>query len=305
MLVFSGTANQMLAEEVVKIVKLRISKAEVIRFNNSEVRVRICESVKDKETAVIQSTSNPADTNLMELFFFCDALKRSGARKVTGIIPYFGYARQNIQHRPGEDVSANVIIRFLETIGFDEIITIDLHDQATEGVFSIPLKALTAVPQLAKAAKQYLASTVAEKIVVVSPDQGGIERARRFAEEFFGKATDIIIIEKKRNLDQIHEIKDLQLYGEVKGKTVILVDDIITSGGTLIQAGELCLAKGAKNVIAAVTHHDLSEKAPDKIQKSVIEKLFTTNTILLRKDQEFPKLVEVSIAPVIAKEFKA
>jgi len=303
MFIFSGTANPKLTDEVGKILKHPIAESEVVRFGNSEVRVRISNSIRNQIGVIIQSTSNPTDTNLMELFFFCDALRRCEAKKVVGIIPYFGYARQNIQHRPGECVSANVIIRFLESIGFYKIYTIDLHDQATEGVFSIPFKHLTAVPLLAQAIKKYLNSKVEpENVAIISPDQGGIERSRRFAEAFFGKPIDIGVIEKKRNLDKIHESGDLGLFGDVKNKTVILVDDIITSGGTLINAAELCLKKGAKNVIAAITHHDFSEKAPKKIQDSVIEKLFTTNTIVLKDDQKIPKLVEISIAPLIAQE---
>lgn len=302
MFIFSGTANPVLTEEVGKILKHPIAESEVVRFGNSEVRVRIPNSIENQIGVIIQSTSNPTDANLMELFFFCDALRRCEAKKVVGIIPYFGYARQNIQHRPGECVSANVIIRFLESIGFYKIYTIDLHDQATEGVFSIPFKHLTAVPLLAQAIKKYLINAKPENVAIISPDQGGIERSRRFAEVFFGKPIDIGVIEKKRNLDKIHESDDLGLFGDVKDKTVILVDDIITSGGTLINAAELCLKKGAKNVIAAITHHDFSEKAPKKIQDSVIEKLFTTNTIVLKEEQKIPKLIEISIAPLIAQE---
>jgi len=305
MFIFSGTANLRLTEEVAKILKQPIATSEVVRFGNSEVRVRISDSIENQIGIIIQSTSNPTDTNLMELFFFCDALRRCEAKKVIGIIPYFGYARQNIQHRPGECVSANVIIRFLEAIGFYKIYTIDLHDQATEGVFSIPFKHLTAIPLLAQAIKECLTDAKPENVAVISPDQGGIERSRRFAEVFFGKPIDIGVIEKKRNLDKIHESDDLGLFGDVKNKTVILVDDIITSGGTLINAAELCLKKGAKNVIAAITHHDFSEKAPKKIQDSVIEKLFTTNTIVLKDDQKIPKLVEISVAPLIASELNS
>lgn len=306
MFIFSGTANQKLTEEVTRILGLTIAKSEVIRFGNSEVRVRICQDVENETAVVIQTTANPTDTNLMELFFYCDALKRSEVKKVVGIIPYFGYARQNVQHRPGECVSANVIIRFLETIGFHKIYTIDLHDQATEGVFSIPFKHLSASRLLAEMVKKFLGKQDVKNISIVSPDQGGIERSRNFSENFFGiKGLDIGVIEKKRNLNKIHESGDIELFGDVKGKDVILVDDIITSGGTLINAAELCLKKGAKSVIAAITHHDFSEKAPAKLQNSVIEKIFTTNTITLKEEQKFPKLVEVSVAPFIAQELNS
>ena len=135
---FSGTANPRLSQEVAKLLNLTLAKAEVTRFHNSEVRVRIQDEVRNHTSVIIQPTANPTDTNLMELFFFCDALRRQEAKKVIGVIPYFGYARQDVQYRPGECVSANVIIRFIESIGFDKIYTVDLHDEATEGVFSIP-----------------------------------------------------------------------------------------------------------------------------------------------------------------------
>ncbi len=224
---FSGSSHPKLTQEIARLVNLPLSKAEVVRFDNSEVRVTIQEDVKQATCIVIQPTSNPTDTHLMELFFFCDALKRGEAKFVIGYIPYFGYARQDIQHRPGECVSANVVIRFLESIGFDKIYTIDLHDEATEGVFSIPFKNLTALPLLADSVKNYLISTDPNRLqpistVVVSPDQGGVERARKFGESFFGNSDfSLSVIEKKRNLEKIHTSIALDLYGDVKGKTVI------------------------------------------------------------------------------------
>jgi len=292
---FSGTANPKLSQEVAKLLNLALAKAEVTRFHNSEVRVHIQDEVKNQTCVIIQPTANPTDTNLMELFFFCDALRRQEAKKVVGVIPYFGYARQDVQHRPGECVSANVIIRFIESIGFDKIYTIDLHDEATEGVFSIPFKNLSAFPFLAEKVKKYLGS---DSVVIVSPDQGGIERARKFGQYFFGKTDfDLSVIEKKRDLTHIHRSEAMALYGNVKNKTVVLVDDLTTSGTTLINAAELCLKQGAKKVIVSVVHHDFSPDAENKLQKSKIEKFFSTNTITLNKN--FPKLDIVSVAPLI------
>lgn len=303
---FSGTANTKLSQEVAKIIKLPISKSEVVRFGDSEVRVRVEDAVKNQTCAVIQPTSNPTDNNLMELFFFCDALRRQEAKKVIGIIPYFGYARQDTQHREGECVSANVVIRFSESIGFSKIYTIDLHDKATEGVFTIPFKDLSAFPTLAHEVKDYLKK---EKFSIISPDQGGIERARKFGEYFFsGTASketfSLGVIEKRRNLEKLHITKALDLYGDVKNTIAILVDDIITSGITLINAAQLCLDRGAKKVLAVGVHHDFSSQAPQDLQKSPIEKIFTTNTILLKEEQKFSKLKEISVAPLIAAELK-
>ncbi len=307
MKIFSGSSNPKLTEEVLSLLKLKASKAQITRFKNSEVKVRILENVKNKTTVIIQSTSNPTDQNLMELFLFSDALRRQEADKIIGIIPYFGYARQDIQHLPGECVSANVVIRFLETLKFHKIYTIDLHDEATEGVFSIPFKNLSALPLLAEEIKKYLLQQGykidEDSVAVVSPDQGGIERARRFGDYFFQNSPFIpVLVEKKRNLEKIHESKAIAFFGDVAGKTAIIVDDVATSGSTLLNAAELCKKNGAKRVLAAIVHHDFAPEAPEKIQNSEIDLFFTTNTIALHPDQKFPKLREISVAPLIAEE---
>lgn len=300
---FSGTNNQKLSTKVASSLNVPLAKTEVVRFEDSEVRVRVLENVKEEVAVIIQSASAPTDTSFMELFFLCDALKRSEAKKIIGVLPYFGYARQNIQHREGEDVSVNVIIKFLETVGFSEIVAFDLHDEATAGIFSIPFKHLTALPLLAEEVKKYLKAP--DEVLVVSPDQGGVERARIFSLAFFAKKDiPIGIVEKKRDLKKPHESQALELFGDVKNKTVVLVDDIITSGGTLLNAAELCLKNGAKKVLAAVVHHDFSQKAPKRIQESKIEKFFTTDTIELKDNQKFPKLQEISVAPLLVKEIK-
>ncbi|NTU46307.1 ribose-phosphate pyrophosphokinase [Candidatus Roizmanbacteria bacterium] len=306
MKLFSGTANKPLAAEVAKLLNIQLSSAEVVRFDNSEVRVHIEENVQNETCVVIQPTANPTDTNLMELYLYCDALKRQEAKKVIAIIPYFGYARQNIQHRDGECVSSNVVIRFLEAIGFDKVYTFDLHDEGTSGVFSIPFKNLSAFSVMAQAVKKLLnASFDRETIAIASPDQGGIERARNFGIDLFGDSNfQLTVVEKHRDQDHIHQSKALDLYGDVKGKTVILVDDIVTSGGTLIHAAELAKQAGATSVIAAIVHHDFSITAPQKIINSQIETFVTSNSILLAENQGFEKLKEVSLAPVIAEELK-
>lgn len=308
---FSGSAHPELSKEVSRFLRVPLSKSEVVRFGNSEVKVTIQEDVAYTTCYVLQSISNPSDTNLVEFFFFCDALRRQEARKVIGLIPYFGYARQDIQHRPGECVSANVIIRFFESIGFAKIYTIDIHDQATEGVFSIPFKNLSSLELLAKEVKNYLVSTslnqsqLVSATVVVSPDQGGVERARNFGEYFYETSDfSLGVIEKKRNLDKAHQSEALDLYGDVKGKTVILVDDIATSGRTLVNAADLCIERGARKVSASVVHHDFTEDAAERLQHSKLEKFFTTNTIALKPEQKFEKLQEISIASLISNELK-
>lgn len=279
-----------------------IGHSEVVRFDNSEVRVRIVEDVRDETCVVIQSTSNPTDTNLMELFLFCDALRREQAKKVIVVMPYMGYARQNIQHRKGEAVSVNVVIRLLEALGVNRVVTCDIHDEGSMGIFSIAFTHITTLGALAKHVASYLDEEITPgKIAVVSPDQGGIERARTFGTALFGTDTfDLSVVEKSRNPDLIHTSHAVQLFGDVKDKTVIIVDDVTTSGGTLIHAAETCLSRGARRAVAAIAHHDLGVAAPAKIQASPIEKLFSTNTIALQDDLAFEKLVEIDIADVLA-----
>lgn len=303
MKLFSGTGNLKLSQEVSRLLNIPLSKAEIIRFANSEVKVSIKENVKNEICIILQPTANPTDTNIMELFFFADALKRGEAKKVIGIIPYFGYARQNIQHQIGECVSANVIVRFLETIGFSKIYTIDLHDEATEGVFSIPFKHLSALSLLAETIKKEFSNKL-NSIKIVSPDQGGIERARKFSSFLFGAETSIAVIEKLRDLNRPHISHSVALYGEVKNKIVFLVDDILTSGRTLVNAAELCAKNGAKEIYAAIVHHDFSPNAHQFLESSIIKKIYTTNTIELKKADQFSKLQEISVAPIIAQELK-
>ncbi|OGK18311.1 hypothetical protein A3G67_03385 [Candidatus Roizmanbacteria bacterium RIFCSPLOWO2_12_FULL_40_12] len=307
MKLFSGTSNPSLTKKVSDLLKIPLSKTEVKNFDNSEVRVRILDDVTDQACVIIQTTSNPTNSSLMELFFYCDGLKRGEAKKIIGVIPYFGYARQNIQHREGEAVSVNVVIRFLETVGFDEICAFDIHDEGTGGIFSIPFHNLSALPSLATSVKDYLTKRKVHKenIVVASPDQGGVERARIFGEAFFGNDNfSLVVVEKKRDLENIHKSHTVDLHGEVLGKTVILVDDIVTSGGTLLNAASLCLKKGAKSVLAVIVHPDFSKKAPKKIQQSALQAFFTTDTINLDPSKKFDKLKVVSIAPLIAGELK-
>ncbi len=302
MKLFSGSANPTLSQKIADKLGLPLSKAEIVHFENSETRIHIEEDVKNESCYVIQPTSNPSDTHLMELFFFCDALRRQEAKKVYAVIPYFGYARQDVQHRPGECVSANVVIRFLESIGFYKVYVVNLHDEATEGVFSIPFKNIDAFPILATEIRKYVGkgNVTPKKVAVVSPDHGGVERARRFGDDLFGNVNHTIsVVEKRRDLEHIHESIALDLYGDVKGKTAILVDDMITSGGTLRHAAKLCLERGATRVLTAVIHHDFGPKAPMELQASVIEKIFITDTIALKPEQKFKKLTEVSVADVI------
>lgn len=305
---FSGSAHETLSSEVSRLMSIPLAKSIITRFGNSEVKVRIMETVKNDVCVVLQPTSNPTDTHLMELCFFCDALRRQEAKKVVAVIPYFGYAKQNIQHMEGECVSVNVVIHMLESIGFSKVYTFDLHDEATAGVFSIPFKNMSAFPYLADQIRIYFEkkSVKTKNVVLVSPDQGAVEKVRHFGEHFYGTRNfPEAVIEKQRDQIIPHKAKPLGLYGDVKGKVALIVDDMVVSGSTLLPAAELCLERGATEVYATAVHHDFTEDAPLLLQNSKFKRFFTTNTIPLKQGHKFEKMTEFSIAPLIAKELKA
>jgi len=304
---FSGSANPELSLEVSKLLKLPLAKVEITRFGNSETKITIQDDVKNNQCVIIQPTSNPTDSHIMELLLFCDALRREEAKKVIAYIPYFGYAKQDLQHRPGECVSVNVVIRMLESIGFYKVYAIDIHDEATAGAFSIPFKNLSAFPLLAKYLQKYFIDKKVDlnDIVLVSPDQGAVEKVRNFGEVFYRTSKfSVVVIEKKRDLDIVHESIPLDLYGKVDGKVAVIVDDMVVSGSTILPAVNLCLTRGAKNVYAAAVHHDFTCDAPKRLEQSKLKKFFSTNTIALKPEQKFSKLEEISAAHLIAEELR-
>ncbi len=301
---FVGSASENLGRKIAKLNGWRIGKKEVVRFANSEVRVTIMEKVNGQDVWVVQTTANPSDNNIMELLLTIDALRREGSKNINCIIPYFGYARQNKQHRSGECVSAHVVIKLLEEVGADKIVAADLHDESIAGIFSIPFLHVSALPYLAKQVSEKLGLNDRDKknFIVGTPDQGGLERSRVFAETFYNKTEgfETIVVEKKRDLDKIHQSYAVELFGNVEGKSVILVDDIATSGGTLINAATLCLEHGAKDVYAVIAHADFALGTAEKIQNSKITKLFTTNTIEkpVENLQPYSKIEVIDIAPI-------
>lgn len=307
MKLFTGTSHPQLAQKVAQNMGISLASADVVRFGNSEVRVRIGEDVRDETCVIIQPTSHPTDTHLMELFLFCDALKREEASRIIAVIPYFGYAKQNIQHVKGDCVSANVVVRFLEAIGFHKVYTFDIHDEGTGGVFSIPFKNLSAFPFLAQYIREYLKKHKinTSDVVLVSPDQGAVEKVRDFGTVFYGRPDfSEAVIEKRRDQTIPHKAEPIDLYGNVKDKIAVIVDDMVVSGSTLLPAVDLCLKKGAREVYATAVHHDFTTGASQKIQSAQLKKFFTTDTIALTKDERCDKLDEISVASLIANEIK-
>lgn len=294
--IFSGNSNTGLATEIARQLGKDLSKVEIIRFADSECRVRIEEDVEDEDVFIIQSLSNPVDENLMEFLLLGDAVKRGEARKVIAVLPYHGYARQDRVHRPGECLSSAVVTKLIESVGFDKIITVELHSDAIMGFFKIPLIHLSGLS---------LFRTEIEKdkkdIVIVSPDAGAVKRAQGFAEDL---DVPLAFIEKKRDLNQAHKIISMKVVGDVKEKRAFIVDDVIVSGGTLVNAAYLLKEKGAKQVYACATHADFVGGANKILQDSPIDKIWVTDTIPLTDEKKFAKLKVFSIASIVASAMK-
>lgn len=294
--IFAGNSNTPLAQEIARQLGKELSKAEIIRFADSECRVRIEKEVEDEDVFIIQSLSDPVDENLMEFLLLGDAVKRGEARKVIAVLPYHGYARQDRVHRPGECLSSAVVTKLIESVGFDKIITVELHSDAILGFFKIPLIHLSGLSlfraEIEKDRKD---------VVVVSPDAGAVKRAQGFAEEL---DVPLSLIEKKRDLNHAHKIISMKVVGDVDGKTAFIVDDVIVSGGTLVNAAYLLKEKGAKKVYACATHADFVGGADKILQDSPIDKIWVTDTIPVPPERRFAKLTVFPIAAIIASAMK-
>ncbi|MCL5019339.1 MAG: ribose-phosphate diphosphokinase [Patescibacteria group bacterium] len=274
MKLFSGLSNPPLAQKIATNLKISLSSSKTVVFEDGEVKPVIEDNVRDEVAVIVQSTTKKPNDYWMELFFMADALRREAARKIIAVIPNFGYARQNQQHKRGEPVSAHVMVHFLESAGISEVITVDLHDETMTGMFDIPITNLSALPIFAR----YIKPKLPPDFVVAAPDQGGFERARLLAKSF-GENTPVVVCEKQRDLDVSHKSSVSFISGEVRGKTVIVQDDVITSGGTVLNAVEALLNKNAKEVIVFVTHEDFIGDASLKIDKSKISKFYITNSV--------------------------
>ena len=270
--IFTGNANPALAKEICDYLGLPLGEAFVGRFNNGEVQIMIDESVRGKDVFIIQPTSYPVNDNLMELMVMADALKRASARHITAVVPYYGYARQDRKTRGREPITAKLVANLMQTSGITRLVTIDLHAGQIQGFFDVPVDHLYGASILAK----YINEKNLEDAIVVSPDLGGVTRARDLADRI---GAPIAIIEKKRPEPGVAKV--MNLIGDVKGKNCIIVDDIVDTAGSLVEGAKALEEFGAKSVTAAVTHAVLTDPASERIANSIIKEIIVTNTIPL------------------------
>ncbi|OGG14605.1 hypothetical protein A2773_02350 [Candidatus Gottesmanbacteria bacterium RIFCSPHIGHO2_01_FULL_39_10] len=294
--IFAGTSNPPLFEEISKILDIPIGKLEITRFADSECRVRILEDVEEQNIFIFQTLANPVDENLMEFLLLADAIKRGDPRKITAVLPYHGYARQDRIHRPGESLSAHVVAKLIESVHIDRLVTVELHNEAIMGFFEIPVVHVSGFTPFKE-----LVNKIEGDKVVVTPDAGALKRSQKFAEMI---ESPLALIEKKRDLDKPHKILSMRVVGDIKDKTAIIFDDVIVTGGTLVNAAYLLKEKGAKQVIACATHADFVGGASKILQDSPIDKIWVTDTILIADDKKFAKLTVVPIASLISSEMK-
>ncbi|ADG81025.1 ribose-phosphate pyrophosphokinase [Thermincola ferriacetica] len=288
--IFSGNANHSLAEEIAEYLGVSIGESKVSRFSDGEIQVKINESVRGADVFVVQPTCDPVNENIMELLIMIDALKRASARRITAVMPYYGYARQDRKARARDPITAKLMANLITASGAMRVITMDLHAGQIQGFFDIPVDHLPGVPILA----EYFNNKNFSDVLVVSPDLGGVTRARDLAERI-GAA--IAIIDKRRPEPNVAEI--MNIIGDVKGKTVIMIDDIIDTAGTITQGAQALLDRGAKEIYCCCTHPVLSGPAIERLQNSPIKEVVITNTIPLPESKKIDKIKALSVAPLL------
>jgi len=283
--VFSGTANEEFAKSVAKYLSIPLSEATIKRFSDGEINIQISESVRGRDVFIIQSTCAPANANLMELLIMTDALKRSSANSITAIIPYFGYARQDRKAAPRVPISAKLVANLIETAGIDRVVTLDLHAGQIQGFFDIPVDNLYGSIVF----RDYLRRKNLKNPIIASPDIGGVARARSFAKDM---GLDLVIIDKRREKANVAEV--MNIIGDVEGKDVILIDDMIDTAGTIVKAAKALKENGATSVMAFCSHPVLSGPAHERIKNGELDELVVTDTIPLAQENE--KITVLSVA---------
>jgi len=294
--IFSGNANRALADEIAAYLGVEVGKALVSNFSDGELNVQINENVRGTDVFVVQPTSSPVNEYLMELLIMIDAFKRASARRITAVMPYYGYARQDRKVQPRVPITSKLVADLITTAGADRVLTIDLHAGQIQGFFGVPVDNLFATPVLL----EYLKKRSLKDPVVVSPDAGGVERARAFGKRL---GASIAIIDKRRSAPNVAEV--MHVIGDVNGKDALLLDDMIDTAGTITQAVGALKTHGAKKVLAACSHAVLSGPAIKRLNESELDEVVVTNTInLIEKQKECPKLKVLSVAPLLGEAIK-
>ncbi|EPR10106.1 ribose-phosphate diphosphokinase [Ruminiclostridium papyrosolvens] len=291
--IFTGNSNKPLADEIAQKIGIPVGIANVGRFSDGETAVNIGEVVRGSDVFIIQSTCQPINDNLMELLVMIDAVKRASAGRITAVIPYFGYARQDRKARARDPISAKLVANLLTIAGADRILTMDLHAPQIQGFFDIPVDHLLGLPIIAEYFKEKFDSM--EDVVVVSPDVGSVTRSRKVAERL---DCPLAIIDKRRPKANVSEV--MNIIGDIRNKKVILVDDMIDTGGTIVNGANALIEAGAKEVYASCTHGVLSGPAIQRISESAIKELVTLNTITLSEEKKIDKIKSLSVAGVFA-----
>jgi len=295
--IFSGSSNRELAAEVAGKLSSQLADVTLSTFSDGEIMVRINENVRGSDVFVIQSTSVPVNDHLVELLLMVDALKRASAGRITAVIPYYGYARQDRKVQPRVPISAKMVADLINAVGTNRVLTVDLHAGQIQGFFNIPVDNLYAAPVLLDYINEQYDTN---NLVIVSPDAGGVERARAFAKRL---NCTIAIVDKRR--EKANECEIMNVIGDVMDRDTLLLDDMVDTAGTMAQAASALMAKGARRVSAACTHAVLSGPAVERINNSPIEALIVTNTISLdSKKEQCSKLKVLSIAPIVGEAIK-
>jgi ribose-phosphate pyrophosphokinase len=296
----SGRANPRLSQEIAESLGMRLAETDVMEFSDGEVFVQVNENVRGADVFVIQPTCHPVNRNIMELLIMIDALKRASAFRITAVIPYYGYGRQDRKVQPRVPITAKLVADLITAAGAHRVLTMDLHAGQIQGFFNIPVDHLFAAPVLLQYFQERLGQGTWKDLVVVSPDAGGVERARAFAKRL---GTSLAIMDKRRTGP--NEAKIMHVIGDVEGRDVILLDDMIDTAGSITQAVEALRQEGARRIVAGCTHAVLSGQAIERLDRSEIEEVVVTNTIPLREDLACTKKVTVlSVAPLLGEAIR-
>ncbi|MDD5633703.1 MAG: ribose-phosphate pyrophosphokinase [Candidatus Omnitrophica bacterium] len=293
--IFTGTSNTALARNICKELKIDLGDLKVDNFTDGETRIKINENVRGKDVFIIQSTCSPANHNLMELLIMIDATRRASARRITAVLPYFGYARQDRKDQPRVPITAKLVANLITRAGADRILTIDLHAGQIQGFFDVPLDHLYAVSIFV----DYFKKKKLKDIVIVSPDVGGIKMARAYAKRFEG---GLAIVDKRRISDT--QAEAMHIMGDVKGKNVIIVDDIIATAGSIVEAISALKKNGAKDIYAAISHPVLCGPAMERLKGANLKELVVTDTIPVSEEKKMANVTQLSVASLLAEAIK-